>query len=136
MPPDPCLQFDKPSGCGGVGPEDRPVNLHGSEPPGPSDHDRIPLLVPLQEGTRSDAELPANYDGKDNPIKGNCQYGDAVAITRVDASTTRNVYKQAGKVTITQNAVVSSDGKTMTITVTGTSPLGQAVNIVAVYDKQ
>jgi len=78
----------------------------------------------------------ANYDGKDNPITGNSPYGDVVAITRVDASTTRNVYKKGGKVTITQNAVVSSDGKTMTIAVTGTNALGQTVNAVAVYDKQ
>jgi hypothetical protein len=78
----------------------------------------------------------ANDDGKDNPITGNSPYGDVVAITRVDASTTRNVYKKSGKVTITQNAVVSTDGKTMTITVTGTNALGQTVNAVAVYDKQ
>jgi hypothetical protein len=97
---------------------------------------KVTCDVVSADGTAWHWGYTANDDGKDNPITGNCQYGDAVAITRVDASTTRNVYKQAGKVTITQNAVVSSDGKTMTITVTGTSPLGQAVNIVAVYDKQ
>ena len=78
----------------------------------------------------------ANYDGKDNPITGNCQYGDVAAVTRADANTTRNIYKMNGKVTVTQNAVVSSDGKTMTITSTGTNAAGQTVNTVAVYEKQ
>jgi hypothetical protein len=78
----------------------------------------------------------ANYDGKDYPITGTSPYGEVVAITRVDANTTRNIYKKGGKVTITQNAVVSSDGKTMTITATGTNAQGQTVNAVAVYDKQ
>ena len=77
----------------------------------------------------------ANYDGKDYPITGNCQYGDVVAVTRVDDNTTSSIYKQGGKVTITQNAVVSADRKTMTITGTGTNSLGQTVNSVAVYDR-
>jgi hypothetical protein len=88
------------------------------------------------DGTVRHWAYTADYDGKDNPITGNSPYGDAVSITRIDASTTRNVYKKAGTITITQNAVVSSDGKTIAITVTGTNSLGQAVNVVAVYDKQ
>ena len=78
----------------------------------------------------------ANYDGKDYPITGNCQYGDAVAVTRLDANTTKSIYKQGGKVTITQDAVVSADRKTMTITGAGTNPLGQTVSSVAVYDRR
>jgi hypothetical protein len=37
---------------------------------------------------------------------------------------------------MTQTSVVSGDGKTMTITGTGKNASGQAVNTVAVYDKQ
>ena len=38
--------------------------------------------------------------------------------------------------TVTAKAVVSADGKTLTITQTGTDAEGKAVNITAVYDKQ
>lgn len=78
----------------------------------------------------------ANYDGKDNPITGNCLYGDVVAATRVDASTIKIIYKKGGTVTVTQTFAVSSDGKTGTVTGTGTNAAGQTVSSVAVYDKQ
>jgi len=88
------------------------------------------------DGTVSHWAYTANNDGKDNPITGNCGYGDMVARTRVDANTYRLVYKKDGKVTTTQTTVVSSDGKTRTTTSTGTSAKGNAVNSVVVYDKQ
>jgi hypothetical protein len=88
------------------------------------------------DGTVSHWGFAANYDGKDNPITGNSPYGDVVARTRIDAHTTRNVYKKAGKVTVTQTAVVSSDGKTRTVTATGTNAMGQSVDNVTFYDKQ
>lgn len=78
----------------------------------------------------------ANYDGKDNPITGNCLYGDVVAATRVDASTIKIIYKKGGTVTVTQTFAVSSDGKTGTVTGAGTNAAGQTVSSVAVYDKQ
>jgi hypothetical protein len=78
----------------------------------------------------------ANYDGKDNPITGNCPYGDSVASTRVDANTTKNVYKKGGTVTVSQTHVVSADGKTDTITNTSTNAEGKTVTSVRVYDKQ
>ena len=37
---------------------------------------------------------------------------------------------------MTAKASVSKDGKTMTVTYTGTDPKGQAINNVAVYTKQ
>jgi len=88
------------------------------------------------DGTVSHSVYVANYDGKDNPITGNSQWGDGTTATRVDANTTRHIFKKAGKVTVTQSAVVSGDGKTMTITNTGVNAMGQPVNSVAVYDKQ
>jgi uncharacterized ParB-like nuclease family protein len=80
--------------------------------------------------------LSGKYDGKDNPITGNCQYGDIVALARIDVNTTTSTYKMGGKVNMTQTLVVSSDGKTMTVTGTSTDANGQAVSSVAVYDKQ
>jgi hypothetical protein len=88
------------------------------------------------DGTVEHYGFTANYDGKDFPIVGNSSQGDTGARTRVDASTVRTIYKKAGKVTVTQNSVISSDGKTITITTTGTDAKGQPVKSVAVYDKQ
>jgi hypothetical protein len=88
------------------------------------------------DGAVSHWAYTANYDGKDSPITGNCGYGDTVSRTRVDANTYRSVYKKDGKVTTTQTTVVSADGKARTTTGTGTDAKGQAVNSMAVYDKQ
>ena len=44
--------------------------------------------------------------------------------------------KKGGKVTVTGKIVVSSDGKTRTVTTSGTTPQGKAFKNIAVYDKQ
>jgi hypothetical protein len=87
-------------------------------------------------GTTRHWSYTANYDGKDVPITGNSQYGDVVAVTRVDANTTRQIYKNGGKVTANQTASVSADGKIRTVTTKGTDARGQALDNVAVYEKQ
>jgi hypothetical protein len=88
------------------------------------------------DGTSRRWEYTTTYDGKDVPVIGNSPYGDTTALTRVDANTVRTVYKKNGKVTVIQTSVVSSDGKTRTVTTKGTNPVGQAVDNVSVYDKQ
>jgi hypothetical protein len=88
------------------------------------------------DGTAIHFEYTLAYDGKDYPITGVNRSGDVVAGTRIDANTVKFTYKKAGKVTITQTSVASSDGKTYTITAKGTNTLGQAINTVAVYDRQ
>jgi hypothetical protein len=88
------------------------------------------------DGTVRHWEFTANYDGKDTPITGNNPDADMVARTRVNANTVKTVSKKNGKVTTSQTSEVSSDGKTRTVTTTGTNAAGQAVNNVAVYDKQ
>jgi hypothetical protein len=88
------------------------------------------------DGSKNHWEFTANYDGKDNPVTGNSPYGDVVALTRVDANTTRMVNKKGGKVTATITSVVSSDGKTRTVTIKGTNAMGQAVDGVTVYERQ
>jgi hypothetical protein len=81
-------------------------------------------------------EYTANYDGKDIPITGKSPNGDTVALTRIDPNTVRLVNKMGGKLTLTQTSVVSSDGRSRTLTATGTNPQGQTVNSVTFYDKQ
>jgi hypothetical protein len=88
------------------------------------------------DGTSRRYEYTTKYDGKDAPVIGSSPYGDTTALTRVDANTTRTVYKNKGIVTVIQMSVVSSGGKTRTVTTTGTNPMGQTVNNVSVYDRQ
>jgi hypothetical protein len=78
----------------------------------------------------------SNLDGKDSPITGNNPNADTVAAKRIDANTLEIVNKKGGKVMTTQKNVVAPDGKTRTVTTTGTDAQGQKVNNVAVYEKQ
>jgi hypothetical protein len=88
------------------------------------------------DGTVNKWAFTANYDGKDNPVSGKSPYGDAVALERVDANTTRIISKLAGKVVTTQTIVVSADGKTRTTTTKGTDAKGQKIDSVSFYEKQ
>lgn len=78
----------------------------------------------------------SNLDGKDVPITGNNPNADMVAVKRIDAHTLEIVNKKGGKVTTTQKNVVAADGKTRTVTTTGTDAQGQKISNVAVYEKQ
>ena len=85
-------------------------------------------------GALAHLEFSGDYDGKDNPVTGNGQVGDTVALTRLDANTVRLVHKRNGNVILTETAVVSGDGKTMTVT--NTDAQGNPVSGVATWDKQ
>jgi len=90
----------------------------------------------LADGTTRHWETTSSYDGKDSPVTGNNPDADTMARTRINATTVETISKKGGKVTITQRSVVSADGKTRTITTTGTNASGQKVNNVGVYEKQ
>lgn len=77
----------------------------------------------------------AEYDGKDYPYTGD-PTRDAVSIKRVNASTTVQTFKKAGKVVQVNTRFVSSDGRMVIILVKGTNAQGQETNSVTVWDKQ
>jgi hypothetical protein len=52
------------------------------------------------------------------------------------ASLQQTVYKVNGKVTVTTRGLLSKDGKTLTVRVTGTSADGKPANSTYVYEKQ
>jgi hypothetical protein len=87
------------------------------------------------DGTRTTTEYTANFDGKDNSLTGS-QIADTVSLKRINARTTDRTDKKGGKVAQTLRRVVSQDGKTMTVTTKGTNAQGQAVNNVAVFEKE
>jgi hypothetical protein len=76
------------------------------------------------------------YDGRDVPVSGNNPNADTASRRRVSPTTTEVTFKKGGKVTTTNTAVVSSDGKTMTITAKGTDAQGKPVLNVQVYEKK
>ena len=90
----------------------------------------------LPDGTKRHWEYTANYDGKDTRVTGNNPDADMVARTRINATTIQTVNKKGGKVTTTNTSMISSDGKTRTITTKGTNGQGQTVNNVGVWEKQ
>lgn len=87
-------------------------------------------------GAPQEWSYTTNLDGKDSPITGNNPNADTLAAKRIDANTLEVISKKGGKVMATQKNVVSADGKTRTVTTTGTDAQGQKINNVAVYDRQ
>ena len=94
------------------------------------------MKIEPASGSAQEWSYTSNLDGKDTPITGNNPNADTDAVKRIDAHTLESVMKKGGKVTTTQRNVVSADGKTRTVTTTGTDGQGQKVNNVAVLEKQ
>jgi hypothetical protein len=87
------------------------------------------------DGKATHFEYVSKFDGKDVPFTGNPD-ADTASPRRIDANTIENIWKKAGKTTITSKVVVSKDGKTLTNTQTGKDGQGRTVNSTVVYDKQ
>lgn len=86
------------------------------------------------DGTKVNWEYSASFDGKPHPVKGNPD-GDMVVVKRVNATTVDSSYTLKGKPTTNNSRVVSADGKTMTVTSTGTNGQGQKINNVQVFER-
>jgi hypothetical protein len=87
------------------------------------------------DGTSFHADYTGAYDGKDYPVSGNPRVG-TIAQVRVDAYTAKTTTKRDGKITATSVRVISEDGKTMTITSSGTDDKGVAFNDILVFHKR
>jgi len=68
-------------------------------------------------------------------VVGNNPNADHYVVKRVNATTLEAQYTKDGKATLKQTAVVSADGKTLTVTASGTDAQGRTINNVAVYGK-
>lgn len=80
-------------------------------------------------------EWSGKFDGKDYPVTGDPN-SDSRSYTKVNERTLTTAAKKNGKVTVTGEIVVSADGKSRTVTLTGTTPKGKKFTNVVVYDKQ
>lgn len=80
-------------------------------------------------------EWTGKFDGKDYPVT-----GDTASDSRAIKMTTKNHYtltgKKGGKTTISGTIALSADGKTRTVTTTGTDEKGKKRTSTAVYDRQ
>ena len=74
-------------------------------------------------------------DGKDTPVTGHPAY-DTVTVAQTSPTEGTITYKKGGKAVANAKTSLSKDGKTLTVTTTGTDPMGQAMNNVALYTKQ
>jgi len=87
------------------------------------------------DGSAAHNEWTGKFDGKDYPLTGD-PTADTRAYKKVDAHTLDMTIKKGGKVTVTGKIVVSADGKSRTVTTSGTDAEGKKFKSVAVYDKQ
>jgi len=87
------------------------------------------------DGKPAHNEWTGKFDGKDYAITGD-PAADTRAYKPVDDHTLALTEKKSGKATNTGRVVISADGKTRTVNVSGTDPTGKKVSITFVYDKQ
>jgi hypothetical protein len=87
------------------------------------------------EGKPAHNGWTGKFDGKDYPVTGD-PGTDARSYKRINDRTLELTVKKDGKVTATGRVAVSADGKTRTVTISGTDAKGKKVKNTAVYDKQ
>jgi hypothetical protein len=80
----------------------------------------------------------ATLDGKDSPMTGTGtpNGADTIALTKTGPNSLDATLKKGGKVVLNGKSVISKDGKTRTLTSTGTNAAGQPTKVTGVYDKQ
>ncbi len=102
-----------------------------------ADGDNVKVTI---DGTGADgkpihSEWTGKFDGKDYPVTGDPNV-DTRSFTKADDHTLSVTQKKGDKVTTTAKIVLSADGKSRTVTASGTDASGKKVSTTAVYDKQ
>jgi hypothetical protein len=86
-------------------------------------------------GKPSHSEWTGKFDGKEYPVTGDAM-SDMRSYKRIDDRTLEFTGTKGSKVMVTGRVEVSADGKSRTVTATGTDASGNKVTSTAVYDKQ
>src|SRR5262249_48630590 len=87
------------------------------------------------DGKPTHNEWTGKFDGQDYPVTGDPN-SDARSYKKIDDRTLALTVKKNGKVTVTGRIAVSADGKSRTVTTSGTDPKGKKIKSTAAYDKQ
>lgn len=88
-----------------------------------------------KDGKPFHTEWTGKFDGKDYPLTGD-PTSDSRSYKTISERKMTIANKKGGKVTTSGTIVVSADGKSRTLSITGTDSAGKKVSSVAVYDKQ
>jgi hypothetical protein len=86
-------------------------------------------------GKPTHSEWTGEFDGKDYSVTGDPN-ADMRSYTKVDDRTLDFTVKKGGKVTVTGRVSVAADGKSRTVTTSGTNAEGKKFKNMAVFDKQ
>src|SRR5258706_10099019 len=87
------------------------------------------------DGKPSHTEWAGKFDGKDYPLTGD-PTADSRSYKLIDEHTLDLTSKKSGKAINSGHVVVSKDGKTRILHLTGTDSSGKKVSGVSMYDKQ
>ena len=87
------------------------------------------------DGSAAHSEWTGKFDGKDYPVTGD-PTADARSYTMRGARTLLFTNKKDKKPTVTGRVVLTANGKSRTVTTTGTDSTGKKFKSIAVYDKQ
>jgi len=87
------------------------------------------------KGNPTHSEWTGKFDGKDYPVTGDPNV-DSRSITKVDEHHYKVASKKDGKVVQSGNIVLAPDGKSRTLTISGTNAAGKKTSATYVYDKQ
>jgi hypothetical protein len=99
------------------------------------DNIKVTIDGTAPDGSAMHSEWTGKFDGKDYPSMGNPSE-DMRSVRQINDRTLHVVSKKSGKVVLTAHVVVSPDGKSRTVTTTGTDAQGNKFRSVAVYSKE
>jgi hypothetical protein len=87
------------------------------------------------KGASTHNQWTGRYDGKNYPVTGDSN-SDARSYKKINDRTLELTIWNHGRVTGTGRIVLSADGKSRTVTTSGTDAKGKSFKSTAVYDKQ
>lgn len=107
----------------------------------PYGKDGVNLMVTqiTAKGEKVTIQYSGQYDGKPNPrteTGPGAVAGQTVTLKRIDAQTVERIVYRDGKAVGTERWVISKDGKTRTVTQSGTDAQGKEINNLQIYLKQ
>jgi hypothetical protein len=96
---------------------------------------RVKIYAVDMHGNSIHQETAYKFDGRDYVLKG-FPVADTVSAKRINLRASESVWKKRGKVILTVRAVVSIDGKTMSLTRASWDAQGRALDELLIYDRQ
>jgi hypothetical protein len=86
-------------------------------------------------GETTHTSFTAKLDGTEAPVTG-IPYADMISVKQISPLHSVAKLSKAGKLMMTVHVVVAADGKSRTVSYSGTNDKGQTVKDKLVYDKQ